>query len=251
MFTSIAVGMLTNVLSSIIYDVGKKGVERCIYSASKKELIEQLNFNYQNSQYTHQEIKETLDILLENQNLMFTLLSNLLNEFEMKTTVNIYNNKITFNVPISDVFKLQQIYNSTDEMNTQSNMEEYSLVDAISTVPSEEELQTLISNVKKHFVVVTPIKPKSIVFEEWYRVKCGKKAVFFEISRTGYYSISRAEIYKEIKHEPRIYVVDTRDLHNYACYEAIENQSLSDGNNIVIKPNTDKGYIIAVSGTLI
>ena len=47
-----------------------------------------------------------------------------------------------------------------------------------------------------------------------------------------------------------IYVVDTSNLSNYSYYEAKEIPSLSDCNNIVIKLNTEKGYIIAISGTL-
>ncbi len=251
MIFTVATGMLTNILSNLVYDVGKKGVEKCIYSASKKDLIERLNETYKDSKYTQKEIKETLDVLLENQNIMFNLLSNLINEFEMKTTFNIYNNQITFNVPVSDVFKLQQIYNYNEDMKkAETDEKTYSLIDAISATPTEGEILELINTVKEHFVVATPTKPKSMVFEEWYRAKCGKKAIFFEINKTSYYSISRAEIYKEIKHEPRIYVVDTNDLYNYTYYEATENQSLSDGNNIVIKPNTNKGYIVAVSGTL-
>lgn len=251
MIFTVAVGMLTNILSNLVYDVGKKGVEKRIYSASKKDLIERLNETYVDSKHTQKELTETLNALLENQNLMFDMLSSILDELEMKTTFNIYNNQITFNVPASDVFKLQQIYNyNEDTKKVETDEKTYSLTDAISTTPTEDEIFELLNTVKEHFVVATPTKPKSKVFEEWYRAKCGKSAIFFEINKTSYYSISRAEIYKEIKHEPRIYVVDTNDLYNYTYYEATENQSLSDGNNIVIKPKTNKGYIVAVSGTL-
>ena len=49
MFKSIATGILTNILSNVVYDVGKKGVERCKYSATEKDVIEHLRATYKNA----------------------------------------------------------------------------------------------------------------------------------------------------------------------------------------------------------
>ncbi len=251
MIESIAIGLLTNIISSIVYDSAKKGLEHCFYSSKKNELLEQMNEIYKNSEYNQQELKDVLYELKNNQNLMFSMLSKILHDNDLKTTLNVYNNQITFNVPASDVFKLQQIIqekeNSNETPPTDSKV--FSLTEVVATIPSDEEILNTTNRLKNLFSTVEPVDPASPIFMDWFKRKCDKEALFFPIDGISYYSISRAVIYENIKHNPHLYVMDTSDCYNYTYYSATENKTLSDVNNIIIKPTIEKGYIVVVNGT--
>lgn len=250
MIESIALGLLTNIISSIVYDSAKKGLEHCFYMSKKNELLDQMHEIYKNSEYNQQELKTVLGELKNNQTLMFNMLSKILDDNDLKTTLNVYNNQITFNVPASDVFKLQQINQKKENLNKTPNLDSnvFSLTDIVATIPSDEEILDTINHLKNLFSTVEPVKPDSPVFMDWFKNKCDKKALFFPIDGISYYSISRAIIFENLKHDPHLYVMDTSDCYNYTYYSVTENKTLSDVNNIIIKPTIKKGYIVVVNG---
>ena len=220
------------ILETVSLEIGKKGFKRIKRVLTKDLLDKSVLEMTKQRQYKGFDSDELLRVVLYKEDQIFQQLNKVIEELNLRTKVRTDGKAITLDVSPKDFKKI-------------------SCVAEISrSVPEEKEIALLVNQVKQYFKVVTPVIPQSPVFVDWFERKCGKNALFFEISAEGYYSISRAEIYKTITHEPRIFVVDTTDLYNYTYYEAVENRELSDGNNIVIKPNTNKGYIVAVSGTL-
>ena len=220
------------ILETVSLEIGKKGFKRIKRVLTKDLLDKSVLEMTKQRQYKGFDSDELLRVVLYKEDQIFKQLNRVIEELNLRTKVRTDGKTITLDVSPKDFKKI----NCVAEISR--------------SVPEEKEIALLVNQVKQYFKVVTPVIPQSPVFIDWFERKCGKNALFFEISAEGYYSISRSQANTQIKRDLRWYIVDTTDWHNYIYNEVEESQELSDKNSIVIKSSITKGYIIAVSGTL-
>lgn len=230
---ALAIQIALAILETVSLEVGKKGFKR-IKRVLNKDLLDKTVLEMtKQRQYQGFDSDELLRVILYKQDQIFQQLNHLIEKLNLHTKVHTDGKQIRIDVSPKDSEKI-------------------SCVAKISkSVPDEKEIVLLLNQVKQYFKIATPVIPQSPVFMDWFERKCGKNALLFEVCEEGYYSISRNQANSQIKRDIRWYIVDTTDWHNYKHNEVKENPEFSDENNIVIKSVITKGYIIAVSGTLI
>lgn len=243
--------LVLNLIGNLIYDALKKGFRKNTYSYSVEDLLRELNKKCLADNDNRKDVFDDLEVIKNNQSVLFYMLCEITKTLEMKTNFAVFDNKINIVVDTEDIFSLKQNNISKVQLIRPKSIEiDASPIKALSYTPTKDEIEQMIISMKEHICFLTPTVHTSIVFSDWLKSKGNKKSLLFEINKKGYYSISRAEINNKIPHDSHLYLVNTENTFEYYKTQISENTKLSNVNNIVFYSDTNKGMVVAVSGTL-